>query len=95
MAFYTYIVLCADDTYYSGHTEDLETRIADHNAGRFRGYTAKRRPVRLVWSQDFPSRYEALSAERRIKGWSRAKKQALIEGDWDRLCLLARNRQTC
>ena len=93
MAFFAYILLCADGSYYTGHTEDLECRVADHQAGRFGGYTLKRRPVRLEWSQEFVTRYEALSAERQIKGWSRAKKRALIAGDWDRLSNLARNRQ--
>ena len=93
MAFFAYILLCADGSYYTEHTEDLECRVADHHAGRFGGYTLKRRPVRLEWSQEFVTRYEALSAERQIKGWSRAKKRALIAGDWDRLSNLARNRQ--
>ena len=93
MAFFAYILLCADGSYYTGHTEDLECRVADHHAGRFGGYTLKRRPVRLEWSQEFVTRYEALSAERQIKGWSRAKKRALIAGDWDRLSNVARNRQ--
>ena len=93
MAFYAYILLCADKSYYTGHTEDLEHRIAEHQVGRCGGYTRNRRPVSLAWSQDFPTRYEALSAERQIKGWSRAKKKALIGGDWLLLSLLARNRQ--
>jgi len=93
MAFYAYILLCADESFYTGHTEDLEHRIAEHQLGRSGGYTRNRRPLRLVWSQDFPTRYEALSAERQIKGWSRAKKRALINGDWLLLSLLARNRQ--
>ena len=93
MAFHTYLVRCADGSYYCGHTESLDHRIADHNAGRFRGYTYRRRPVSLVWTADFPSRYEALSAERQIKGWSLAKKEALIDGDWILVSLLARNRQ--
>jgi predicted GIY-YIG superfamily endonuclease len=93
MAFYAYILHCADGSFYTGHTEDLENRIAEHEVGHCGGYTRDRRPVQLVWSQDFDSRYEALSAERQIKGWSRAKKQALIDGDWERLSLLARNRQ--
>jgi predicted GIY-YIG superfamily endonuclease len=93
MAFYAYILLCSDRSYYTGHTEDLEHRVAEHQHGRSGGYTRKRRPVRLVWSDAFPTRYEALSAERQIKGWSRAKKEALIDGDWALLSLLARNRQ--
>jgi predicted GIY-YIG superfamily endonuclease len=93
MAFYAYILLCADGSFYTGHTDQLEHRIADHQVGRFGGYTRSRLPVRLVWSQDFATRYEALSAERQIKGWGRAKKQALIDGEWERLSALARNRQ--
>ena len=92
MAFYAYILLCADGSYYTGHTEDLENRIAEHDHGRCGGYTRNRRPVRLVWSENFPTRYEALSVERQIKGWSRAKKKALIDGDWPLLSRLARNR---
>jgi predicted GIY-YIG superfamily endonuclease len=91
MAFHAYILLCADGSFYTGHTDHLENRIADHQCGRFAGYTAKRRPVRLMWSEDFPTRYEALAVERQIKGWSRAKKQALIDGDWERVSKLARN----
>jgi putative endonuclease len=93
MAFWAYILLCNDGSYYTGHTDDLDLRIGQHQTGAFEGYTSKRRPVTLVWSQDFPSRLEALEAERRIKGWSRAKKEALIRSDWGALSQLARNRQ--
>jgi tRNA/rRNA methyltransferase len=82
MVFWTYILRCADGSYYTGHTEDLENRVADHQHGKFPGYTHDRRPVELVWSQDFGTRIEALEAERKIKPWSRAKKEALIAGDW-------------
>ena len=57
------------------------------------GYTAQRLPIELVWSENFETREEALSAERQIKGWSRAKKQALIDGNWDLVSELAKNRQ--
>ncbi len=93
MAFWTYILRCSDGGYYVGHTDALEQRIGQHQTGQIPGYTHKRRPVILVWTQDFPTRIEALEAERRIKGWTRAKKEALIAGDWERLSLLARNRQ--
>ena len=56
-------------------------------------YTAKRLPVELVWSDAFPTRDEAFAAEQRIKGWSRAKKEALTRGDWDEIKRLARNRE--
>jgi len=82
MAFWTYILLCSDGRYYTGHTDDLERRIAQHQHGGFCDFTSRRRPVTLVWSQDFGTRIEALEAERRIKPWSRAKKDALIRGDW-------------
>jgi predicted GIY-YIG superfamily endonuclease len=94
MTFWTYILRCRDGSYYTGHTEALESRIAAHQSGQIAAHTRSRRPVALAWSQDFPTRLEALEAERRIKGWSRAKKEALIAGDWHRLSHLARNRQT-
>ncbi|MEX2598884.1 MAG: GIY-YIG nuclease family protein [Dehalococcoidia bacterium] len=93
MAFHLYILRCADDSYYIGHTEDLEARIAAHQMGRIPGYTQKRRPVTLVFSQDFPTREEALAAERQIKGWNRNKKEALIREQWDLLPLLAMNSE--
>ena len=92
MAFSTYILKCSDASFYTGHTDNLEKRFAQHQSGFFTGYTYKRRPVELVWSDKFSTRYEALEAEKRIKGWTRAKKQALIDGDWDLLSELARNR---
>jgi predicted GIY-YIG superfamily endonuclease len=93
MAFYAYLLRCADRSYYAGHTDDLERRMAEHLIGQAAGYTARRLPVVLVWSADFATRDEALAAELRVKGWSRAKKEALIAGDWERVRVLARNRQ--
>jgi putative endonuclease len=82
MAFWCYILLCADGKYYTGHSDDLEKRIGQHQSGAIAGFTSLRLPVRLMWSQDFPTRYEALDAELKIKKWSQAKKEALIKGDW-------------
>jgi len=82
---WVYILQCADGSYYTGKTQNLELRIAQHQNGTYIGYTIKRRPVKLVYAQGFPTYYEAIHAERRIKGWSRAKKQALIRGDFDLL----------
>jgi predicted GIY-YIG superfamily endonuclease len=93
MAFWTYMLHCGDRSFYVGHTDDLEARIAAHEAGQASDYTARRLPIKLVWSQAFGSRIEALEAERRIKGWSRAKKMALIRGDWTLISNLARRRQ--
>ena len=82
MTFAAYMLRCSDGSYYLGHTDDLETRIAQHHAGSLPGYTHDRRPLELVWSETFRSRDEALMAERQIKGWSRIKKEALIRSDW-------------
>ena len=90
MTFWAYVVRCADDSYYTGHTDDLERRIGQHNLGEVAGYTQTRRPVTLMWSQEFPSRQEALAAEFQVKGWSRRKKEALSRGDW-RICTMRRS----
>lgn len=82
MSFYIYILRCADGTYYTGHTEDLDQRIAQHQSGAFQGYTFERRPVELMFSETFQTRVEALDRERQIKDWSRKKKEALFRGDW-------------
>ena len=89
MAFWTYMLRCADGRYYTGHTDHLERRIGEHRTGVC-GFTSTRLPVNLVWSQDFPSRIEALEAERTVGGWSRAKKEALIRGDWKAVSFFAR-----
>jgi tRNA(adenine34) deaminase len=91
MQFWVYMLECADGSYYVGQTDSLEKRVSQHHAGDMPGcYTFKRRPLNLVWSQEFSNRIEALTSERQIKGWSRAKKQALITGDWARLSELAK-----
>ena len=92
MAFYVYILHCADGSYYTGHTDGLESRVAAHELGEVPGYT----PVRLVYAEGFNSREEALESERQIKGWRRAKKEALIRRDWERLIELSHttNSQT-
>lgn len=89
--FFIYILLCNDGSFYTGHTDNMESRMSAHEQQRFPGcYTAKRLPVKLVFIQEIPSRYEALAAERQIKNWSRAKKQALIDGDFELLKKLAK-----
>jgi predicted GIY-YIG superfamily endonuclease len=93
MDFFAYLLLCNDGSYYAGHTDDIDLRMAQHQSGLLGGYTASRRPVQLVWSERFPTRDEAFACERKLKGWSRAKKQALIAGDWELVRALARNRQ--
>jgi putative endonuclease len=87
---YVYILRCADGSYYVGSTRtSLESRVGDHNAGRYRGFTSSRRPVTLVWSQEFQLITDMISAERQIKGWRREKKEALIRGDTSALPRLA------
>ena len=87
---FVYILRCADGSYYIGSTRtSLEERIAKHDAGHYGGYTLKRRPVTLVWHQDFDRITDAIAAERQVKGWSRAKKEALIRGDFAALRELA------
>ena len=90
MTFWAYVVRCADDSYYTGHTDDLERRIGQHNLGEIPGYTQTRRPVTLMWSQEFPSRQEALAAEFQVKDWSRKKKEALFRDDWAAVSAAAR-----
>jgi putative endonuclease len=94
MGAYVYMLCCADDSFYVGSAtgDDLELRIAQHQTGAYPGYTSKRRPVRLVWSERFDRITDAIAAERQIKGWSRAKKEALIRGDWSSLQQLAKRR---
>jgi putative endonuclease len=93
MGAWLYILRCADGAYYVGTARaDLEIRVAEHQAGTFGGYTAARRPVALVYSEYFERIVDAIAAERKIKGWSRAKKQALIAGDLQRLHALSRRR---
>ena len=94
MGFWVYILRCADGSYYTGHTDDLEKRLGQHQASEIEGYTSTRLPVTLAFSTEFSSRAEALACERQIKGWSRKKKEALIRGDWDEIVYLSRHKKT-
>lgn len=92
MVFWVYIFRCTDGSYYIGHTDNLEKRIDEHTTGATTScYTFKRRPLELVFSQDFPTRAEALASERQIKGWSRKKKEAMMRGDWAEVSRLAKS----
>ncbi|NUQ01616.1 MAG: GIY-YIG nuclease family protein [Armatimonadetes bacterium] len=93
MAHYVYMLRCSDGSFYVGQTDDLELRLAEHRLGAGSSWTKRRLPVTLVWSSGMPSRDQALAVERQLKGWSRAKKQALVGGDWATIVELARNRQ--
>jgi predicted GIY-YIG superfamily endonuclease len=89
VAFHVYILRCSDDSFYVGHTEDLDVRLAAHRSRRYSRYTARRLPVTPIFSDQFPTRDEAFAAERQIKGWSRAKKLAIAMGDWSELSRLS------
>jgi len=89
MTFWTNVLRCADGSYYAGHTDDLDRRLSEHQLGLCGGYTASRRPVTLAYAAEFGDRDSAFRFERRIKGWSRAKKEALFVGDWDSISALA------
>jgi len=91
---YLYILRCSDQSYYVGTSrKDPEIRVAEHNAELFGGDTERRRPVCLVYSQHFETIVDAIAVERQVKGWSRAKKEALIRGDWTQVSLLAQRHR--
>jgi len=92
MSFWSYMLHCNAGRFYVGQTDDLERRIAQHQTGAIPGFTRDHLPVELVWSQEFATRDEAKNAEQRIKGWSRAKKLALIRDDWDAISHLAKSK---
>lgn len=86
-----YILKCADNSYYTGTTAHPEKRLEEHNQGIIESYTYKRRPVELVFIEEFSSWPEAIEREIQIKRWSRRKKEALIEKDWEKLKRLAKS----
>jgi len=90
--FWAYMLHCRGGAFYVGHTDDLERRMAQHETGAVAGFTADRLPVAIVWSQAFSTRPDAKEAERRLKGWSRAKKMALIRDDWVEVSKLAKGK---
>ncbi len=89
LPFFAYLLRCSDGSFYAGHTDNMEKRLWQHQMGEGSKYTHSRLPVELVWFQEFTTRDEAKAAEFRLKGWSRAKKIALIEGRFDIISLLA------
>lgn len=89
-----YILRCSDGSYHTGLTkQEIEARVWEHNEGIYDGYTKKRRPVELVFTETYDRIIDAISRERQIKGWSRAKKEAMIRLDYEALPELASNRQ--
>jgi predicted GIY-YIG superfamily endonuclease len=92
MVFWAYMLPCRSGAFCTGYTDDLDKRVARHRCGAIAGFTSDKPPVELEWAQDFPTRDEAIAAERQIKGWSRVKKLALIRGDWHAVSRLAKGR---
>lgn len=92
MGIHVYMLHCADNPYYVGSAtgDDLGPRVDQHNAGSRPGYTFTRRPVVLVWSEYFDRISDGIAVERQIKGWSRAKKEALMRSDWSAISKLSR-----
>ena len=91
MEFYVYILRCRDLSYYTGHTDNIEARIGQHELGSIKTcYTYTKRPVYLVYAAEFSSRGEAIAAEQQIKGWSRKKKEALINENFEGLKKLSK-----
>jgi predicted GIY-YIG superfamily endonuclease len=92
MAYYLYMVRCRDASIYAGIAEDVAYRVWEHNAGKIDGcYTQPRRPVQLIYTEEYADRDQAFRRERQLKGWSRAKKEALVKGDLERLRWLSRS----
>ena len=87
---WVYILKCADGSFYTGNSTNLEQRLYHHNIGEGGTWTKGRLPVKLVFCQCMPSKETAYLAEQQIKGWSRAKKIALINNDWDLIKYLAK-----
>ena len=90
-SFYVYLLRCVDGSYYCGQTDDLDSRMQQHQVADT-GYTSTRKPVELVWQGEFETREGAIAFEQQIKGWSRAKKEALIAGDWAQIQELAKSK---
>ena len=90
--YYVYILKCNDDSYYTGVSNNMEKRLSEHNSDdSATSYTSKRKPVELVYCQQFNDIKQAIELEKQIKGWSRRKKEALINEDWEKLKLYSKN----
>ncbi len=83
--FYVYILRCRNGAYYVGHTDNIEKRLCEHAEGKASVYTAALLPVQLVFLEEFSTRTEAFNAEHKLKGWTRDKKEVLINHGWEAL----------
>ena len=91
--YFVYILKCSDDSYYTGVTNNLEKRVGEHQSGIIKGYTSKRLPVELAFSERFTDINQAIRFEKQVKGWSRKKKEALINRDFDLLVTLSNTKK--
>ena len=91
---YVYILKCSDNSFYTGHTNNLSERLKRHNDGRGSSHTATRLPVKLIWHEEHQNETAAMKREMQIKKWSRAKKLALINGDMQKLKLLSKSKNS-
>ena len=89
---FMYILQCADGSYYTGSTKNLEARLYQHKNGDGAKYTKTRLPVKLIYSEEFERIGDAFHREKQIQGWSRKKKEALIAGDFDKLSHLSQSK---
>lgn len=93
-SYFVYIVKCSDKSYYTGITNDVERRINEHNDGNIPdSYTYRRRPVELVFYYEFNDAEQAILFEKQVKGWSRKKKEAIINDNWEILPELSLNKE--
>jgi putative endonuclease len=88
---FTYILKCSDQSYYTGSTKDIDKRLEEHNLGKGSKYTSNRLPLKLVYLEEFDRIDTAFYREQQIKKWSRKKKEALINGDFDKLSHLSKS----
>ena len=91
MKFYVYIIKCSNGSYYIGHTHNLHKRYVRHRIGTGAHHTAVNAPEEIVYTEQFDSEADAVRRERQLKRWSRAKKQALIDGRVEDLRRLSRS----
>ncbi|MFV1448195.1 GIY-YIG nuclease family protein [Maribacter sp. HS] len=93
LTYYVYILECADNSFYTGITSNLTQRLESHQSGKYKdSYTSKRRPVNLVYYCEFTDPNLAIEMEKRIKNWSKAKKKALIAGEYEKLPNLSKKK---
>jgi len=91
--YFVYILKCSDGSYYTGVTNDLNRRLYEHQNGIIKGYTSNKLPVELVYSVAFNDINDAIRFEKKVKGWSRQKKEALIAGDFELLRILSKKKK--